>query len=267
MNESIKYFDVHSHIHGDEFAEGRDKVLERMREAGVATVAVGTDREFSRRAVDLADKEPLVYASVGIHPRDNLHDVFDGRYFRDLANHPKVVAIGECGLDFFRIDEGDDAEKSRQRDLFEQQIECAIALNKPLMIHARPQEGTDDAHRETLSILEQWKKKYPGLRANIHFFTSTLEIALRYTALGFTLSFPGVVTFKGELDSVLRGIPLDSILSETDSPYASPVPFRGQKNEPARVVEIVRYIGKTRPEGEDVVQEALLENARRFFGV
>ncbi len=261
------FFDVHSHIHGDEFERDRDEVLKRMEEARVATIAIGTDLDLSKRAVSLAERHPSVFASVGVHPRDNLNEVFDEESFVELAHHPKVVAIGECGLDYFRISETDELEKDRQRTLFKKHIELANHVNKPLMLHTRPKEGTTDAHKEMIGLLKEARNTYPTLRANVHFFTSTLEIAREYVALGCTLSFPGVITFKGELDEVLRNIPLVSILSETDAPYASPVPFRGKRNEPAQVVVTVDYIGKIRPEGEREVREVLYGNARRFFGL
>ena len=147
----VEYIDIHSHIHDKEFDENRSEVLGRMKENGIATITVGTHLESSRRALALAEKESLVYATVGIHPTDTKVEIVP-KELEELARHKRVVAIGECGLDYFR--EGtSDTEKKRQRALFESQIELALKVDKPLMIHGRPSKGTMDAYHDILDIL------------------------------------------------------------------------------------------------------------------
>lgn len=273
----VRYFDAHSHIHGKEYDSDRAEVLLRMKEAGVGTITVGTYLESSQKAVQLAESEPLVWASVGLHPTDTKNE-FDRDAFEELARHERVVAIGECGLDYFRLaptsdsesgrvrpEEDSREEKERQKKIFLEQVELSLAVNKPLMIHCRPSGKSMDAHEDMLSILESRSDNV--LRGNIHFFTGTLEVAKRYIDLGFSLSFPGVVTFTHEYDDLVRNLPLDWIISETDAPYASPVPFRGKRNEPVYVVETVKHLASLRGDTEEVLSKAILKNVENVFGI
>jgi len=257
-----KYFDTHSHIHGKEFDADRGEVLARMRALSIGTVTIGTGLKESEAAVALAEKETDVWASVGLHPADDPQEKFDIAPYRVLAVHPKVVAIGECGLDYFRLEGEVSEEKKRQKDLFKEHLALAREVGKPLVIHCRPGLGTMDAHEDLLALFEAEKDIPTGA---IHFFTGTLEVALRYVALGFYISFPGVITFKGEFDSVIRGLPLERLLVETDSPYAAPAPFRGKRNEPALVKETAGYLGSLREEGVETALSALVENAGKLF--
>ena len=255
------YFDTHSHIHGKEFDADRAEALARMREAGIGTIAIGTGLKESEAAVALAEKEADVWATVGLHPADDPKEPFDRDAYRALAAHPKVVAVGECGLDYYRLAGKSEAEKDRQKVLFKEHMILARESGKPLVIHCRPSMGTADAHEDMLTLLSKEK----DLRGAIHFFTGTLEVALRYTALGFHISFPGVITFKGEFDGVIKGLPLEKLLVETDSPYAAPAPYRGKRNEPAFVRETAEYLANLREEGREAALSALSENAEKLF--
>ncbi|MCE9643889.1 TatD family hydrolase [Candidatus Parcubacteria bacterium] len=257
-----KYFDTHSHIHGKEFDADRGEVLTRMRDLGVGTVTIGTGLKESEAAVALAEKETDVWATVGLHPADDPQERFDIAPYRALAARAKVVGIGECGLDYFRLGGEAGEEKKRQKDLFREHLALAREVGKPLVIHCRPSPGTTDAHEDLLALLEAEKDIPTGA---IHFFTGTLEVALRYVALGFYISFPGVITFKGEYDEVVRGLPLENLLVETDSPYAAPTPFRGKRNEPSLVKETAGYLANLREEGRERVLLALAENAEKLF--
>ncbi len=248
-----------------EYDADREAVLARMKEAGVGTIVVGVDYESSKRAVELAEKHAEIYSCIGLHPKDNLAEVFDVEAYRKLTQNPKVVAIGECGLDFFRM-EGDSGKveetKSRQKQLFIQQIELAIAVGIPLMLHCR------DAYREVLDILIPYKKEAgERLYGDVHFFAGDTETAREFIELGFSLSFTGVITFARNYDEVIRSIPLESILSETDAPFVAPIPYRGKRNEPAYVVEVVRKLAEIRGEDFEKVRTQLLENTRRVFGL
>lgn len=255
-----KFFDIHSHLNFPEYETDREEVLERMSLSETFTVAVGTDAESSERAVKLADEHEGVYACIGVHPVDDPAKNFETAKFEELINHPKVVAIGECGLDFFHAKKAEDYE--RQKKLFLDQVDFALKHDKPLMIHSRA------AYLELLDLLEPLKKQHGDkLRGNVHFFAGDIDIAKRFIDIGFTLSFTGVITFARDYDEVIKFAPLDVIMSETDAPYVSPTPYRGQRNEPSYVSEVVRRIAQIRNEDFDEVQKAMISNAYRVFGI
>ena len=262
------FFDIHSHLHDKAFDEDRDLVAQEMKDYGVATITIGTDIEESEKAIALAEKYDHVYATIGLHPEDNRDEIFDEEKYKELAQHKKVVAIGECGLDYFRLVENMESEKVRQKDIFKKQIDLAVHVNKPLMLHGRPSKGSMDAYEDMLTLLEEAKKKYGNkLRGNAHFFAGTTDIAKRFIDIGFTISFSGVITFTKDYDDVVRYIPLTLLHAETDSPYATPSPFRGKRNSPMYVQEIVARIAVLREQPLEEVRLQLLENAKRVFGV
>lgn len=265
---SYAFFDIHSHVHDKAFDEDRESLLREMKSYGVGTITVGTDQEESKKAVALAEKYPHVYATVGLHPADNKEEVFDKEFYLTMAAHPKVVALGECGLDYFRL-EGDAAlEKERQKDIFKEHVEIAAHLKKPLMLHGRPSKGTMDAYEDMLTILEEAKKRHGvALTGNAHFFAGTIDIAKRFVDIGFTMSFSGVITFSKEYDDVVRYVPSTMILAETDSPYATPAPFRGKRNSPMYVQEIVAKMAILREEEMEVMRQQVLDNSQRVFGI
>ena len=276
-----RFFDIHAHVNDERFNEDRSEVLERMREHGVFAIVVGTDYQSSQEAANMASfAEDGIYASIGVHPIDDRNEKFREQFFSELASSSKVVAVGECGLDYSRLDdiENVDEEKARQHKLFEAQIDFALAKNLPLMIHCRDndrifprprRESADsDAHRDVLALLKA-KKNMAGerLRGNIHFFSQTIEIAREYFALDFTISITGVITFSNEYDEVVRLAPLDKIMSETDCPYVAPVPYRGKRNEPIYVEEVVKKIAEIRGEDFETVRVTLVQNALRTFNI
>ncbi len=280
-----KFFDIHAHVNDIQFDSDRMEVLARMREAGVWSIQVGTDRKSSQEVAMMSSfVDEGVFCSIGVHPIDDMDGRFVEELFTDLAKYPRVVAVGECGLDYSRLVGVSDipAEKARQKELFEAQIDFALAHDLPLMVHCRDSDKKlADAHRDVLAIFTK-KKKLAGthLRGNIHFFSQTIDIAREYFALDFTISFTGVITFSHEYDEVIRLAPLDRIMSETDCPYVAPVPHRGKRNEPIFVEEVVRKIAEIRslPEknsdgkilaGEDyeTVRKALVQNALRVFSI
>lgn len=268
-----RLFDVHMHVNDVRFGNDERDVVERMAHAGVFGVVVGTDFAMSRKAILLAEQYPHIWASIGIHPVDNRREVFDDAAYRDMAGHPRVVAIGECGLDYYWPADGgwvhgEMQEKKRQAELFKRQIAIAVATHKPLMIHGRPTKGSMDAYEDILMILTEAKKEYGSrVRGNIHFFVGTLSIAEQFFALDFTISFTGVITFARDYDEVIRTAPLDRIMSETDAPYVAPVPHRGKRNEPIFVEEVVKKIAEIRNADFETVRVALVANAIRDFGV
>lgn len=262
-----KYIDIHSHVNDPRFNEDRGDVLSRMREREVATVVVGTDRKMSEDAILLAEANPDIWATIGLHPTDNHRESFDEDVYEKMAAHPRVVAIGECGLDYYwpehdQWPKGENVEKKRQRELFERQIAIAKKVNKPLMIHGRPTKGSMDAYEDILEIL-----KGSDVRGDVHFFVGNTSVAKRFLDIGFTMSFTGVITFTSDYDEVIKYTPLSHIMSETDAPYVAPVPFRGKRNEPTYVIETVNAIARIRGEDKETVRHAMVENAQRVFGV
>ncbi len=280
MSFELKYIDVHSHVHFSEYDADREALLASMRENSVATITVGTDMAMSMAAVALTEKYENVWATVGLHPGHSDTE-FDTQDYEPLAQHPRVVAIGECGLDYHYIetffekekreknlDWNKDAEADRQRVVFEEHINLAAKLDKPLMLHGRPSPKTMDAYEDMCEMIENAQKKYGDrVRGNFHFFAGDVAIAKRALSLGFTVSFPGVITFASQYDDVVRCVPLSMMHGETDSPYATPIPFRGTRNEPNHVREVYKRIAELRGEDPELIRETLLANARRVFGI
>jgi len=250
----MKYIDIHSHLHDTAFDSDRENVLARMRAESIATITVGTGLSSSRAAVALAMSEPDVWATVGVHPNDDPDEAFDGRAFTELARHPKVVAIGECGLDFFKTD--GDSDGIRQRELFAQHIALAEEAGLPLMLHVR------DAYEEVLDILEAGNKNISG---NVHFFAGDSSIAKRFFNLGFTISFTGVISFTRAYDDVIEYAPENMIMVETDAPYVAPVPYRGKRNEPTHVIYVAQRIAEIKKRDIEDMRNVFVVNTKRVF--
>ncbi len=257
-----KFFDIHSHINDIKFEGDIVDVVKRMKEENVWTIVVGTDRRSSQLAAQISYFYDGVFSAIGIHPTDDPEGYFNEEYFEELLDSPKVVAIGECGLDNFRSKDKSEQEKRRQIDLFEKQIEFAVKFDKPLMIHCR------GAHKEAIDILSSKKQEYgEKLRGDIHFFSEGIETAKKYFDLDFTISFTGVITFTNDYDEAIKYSPLNMIMSETDSPYVSPIPHRGSRNEPMYVKEVVKRISEIRGEDYEKIEKALVDNAFRVFDI
>lgn len=247
--------DTHTHVHGAEFDSDRELALNRARAAGVAAcLAIGTEVADSRRAADLAAKQPDVFASVGVHPHEaaGLSDQGLEELSR-LAAGDRVVAFGEVGLDFYY----EHSPKDIQRRRFSDQIDIAARLGLPLVIHTR------DAWDDTFRILDE--RRHGG--GVFHCFTGTREHADEAIRRGFFVSFSGIVTFNKAqaLQAVAREVSLDRVLVETDCPFLAPVPHRGTRNEPAFVALVAQKIAELRGLSAEEVARATTENARRCF--
>ena len=251
----IRYIDIHSHLNLSPLLETQSEVIERMKEKGVATITVGTELATTREAIRLAEQNDFLYATVGIHPN---HEESWSDELEELAKNPKVVAIGETGLDYFRNES--EESKVRQKEIFLKHIELAEKGGKRLIIHSRPSKGSMDAYEEVLNILGG-----VGVRANFHFFVGNVDVAKRALEGGHTMSFDGPVTFSGDYDEVIRFLPLESIMAETDAPYAAPVPYRGKTCEPWMVEEVYKAIARIKGLDEEEVRNVLIENSKRFF--
>lgn len=256
------YIDIHSHLNFPNFDIDRDEVIAKLKEQKISTITVGTSVADSKSAIQLAEKHDHLFATVGIHPTHEWNPT-DFVELDALAAHPKVVAIGECGLDFFRSG-ADEESKKQQGILFANQIEIALRHDKPLMIHCR------NAYEECLQVLSAYRTDHKlgdRLRGNIHFFAGNWEVAQKFFALGFSISFDGPITFARDYDEVIKKAPLEMLMAETDAPFAAPVPYRGKRNEPAHVKEVVRKIAEIRGENFETIQRAMVENALRIFGL
>ncbi len=268
-----KYIDIHSHVNFKAFDADREELIASTVAAGTWMMNVGTQRDTSQFAVDLAHKfDTGVYAAIALHPihtSASHHDeqelggegkaftsrgeTFDPNFYETLGRDPKVLAIGECGLDYYRLE---DESIVKQKDVFIKHIEVANALGKPLMLHIR------QAYKDAYDIL----KTHATVKGDVHFFAGTWEEAKWFLDLGFTLSFTGVITFTHDYDEVVKNAPLDMIMSETDCPYVTPVPHRGKRNEPMYVEEVVKKIADIRGEDQEKVRLQILANAKRVFG-
>jgi TatD DNase family protein len=252
--------DSHAHIDAPQFAEDREAMLTRAQAAGITTLlALGTGPgpEKLDAALPFAEAHDWIYTTVGIHPHE-AKEVTPAHLetLSSLAKHPKVIAWGEIGLDYFY----DHSPKGTQEKVFRQQMELAHAAKLPIIIHCR------DAWPDTLRILEQaWKPT--GLGGILHCFTSTLEDAQRGLDMGFLISFAGNSTYPKaqSIRDVAKVLPLSNVLIETDSPYLAPQPFRGKRNEPAYVAEVAKALASVRDLSVEEIANATSENFRRLF--
>jgi len=263
---NFSYFDIHSHLHDTDFDADRDLLVAKMREEGIGTITVGTDKPMSERAIRCAENSDNVFASIGQHPVDKREEVFDMEWYAKKVEHPRVVAIGECGLDYYwpakdGWKNGEAEEKNRQQELFRSHIELAAHSGKPLMIHGRPSGKTQDAYNDILAILKQ----SPPVRGDVHFFAGDISIARAFLDLGFSLSFTGVITFTHDYDEVIRYIPLENIMAETDAPYVTPVPYRGKRNIPSYVSHITKRFAEIHGLELTHIQNILEQNRIRVF--
>lgn len=260
-------------MHSHEFETDRAAVLESLASTGGATITIGTDFTETERAMHLADTYTHVYFCAGIHPVDKFDEVFDRDRFMALASHPKCVGIGECGLDYYWPSEegwknGEEQEKQRQEKLFRNQIEVALERNLPLMIHGRPKKNSMDAYTRIIEILREYKQEYGDmLRGNIHFFVGNKKIAEQFLELGFTMSFTGVITFTTSYDEVIKIIPIHMLHAETDSPWVSPIPHRGERNDSRNVIHVVKRLSELKGVTEEEMRTALLQNVAWVFGI
>jgi TatD DNase family protein len=280
-----KFIDIHAHTNFTAFDADRKEVVERALKDGVWMINIGTQQDTSEKAVEMTKEFPEgVYAIVGLHPihvnpsfhdKDELGDDakgfssrgenFEKDFYRNLVREggKKVVGIGECGLDYYRTPT--DEERRRQKEAFIAQIELAIELDLPLMLHIRSGKG-GNAYRDVLDILKGYKKEHGDkLRGDAHFFAGTLDDAKEFLELGFYLSYTGVVTFAEQYKALVEATPWDRIMSETDCPYVAPVPERGKRNEPLFVTHTADKIVGLKCVDLETGRKQLVDNAFKLF--
>jgi len=272
--------DSHSHIQFPAYDEDRAEVITRAREAGVKMLAIGTQISTSQDGIKVAEEYPedVLGATAGFHPghlstdkyidtsefRADIKEKFDAGLLRQVAESKRVLAIGECGLDYFRLPHDDKMAagiKIRQTEVFSEQIKIAHELKKPLVIHCR------HAFSDLIDMLVTSRYLLTTMPGVIHFFSGTEEDARRLLDLGFYMSFGGVITFARDYEEVIKFVPLDRILLETDAPYVAPVPYRGRKNEPAYAVKIAEKVAELKNVSYEKVAFATLTNTKTLFRI
>jgi TatD DNase family protein len=262
------FIDSHAHLEGKQFQADREQVIARAREAGVERiVAIGNGDGPGTLdcGIQLAAQYEFIYATIGIHPHE-AKLASDAAYaeMERLAKRPKVIAWGEIGLDYFY----DHSPRDVQQQVFAEQMELARSNKLPIVIHCRPSNNSDDAWQDCLRLIaERWSPS--GLGGILHCFTGNWEHAKRALDMGFMISFAGNVTFPKaqQIQAAAKQVPLERMLIETDSPYLAPVPHRGQRNEPAFVLETARYIGELRGVSKEEIGTETTANFFRFFSL
>ena len=254
----MRLFDTHAHYDSGAFNADRLEVLASMPEQGVELILnPGCDLKSSRTAVELAEQFPFVYAAVGVHPSDcEGFSTNTADELRSLAAHPKVKAVGEIGLDYYWKE---NPCREFQQEVFHTQMELAEELGLPVIVHDR------EAHRDCLEVV----KAHPNVTGVYHCYSGSLEDAKTLVKLGWMLSFTGVVTYKNARKSleVIDWLPMDRIMIETDSPYLTPEPFRGKRNDSGKVYRVAETIAQVKHIAPEEAAEIALENGLRFFRI
>ena len=265
--------DTHCHLDYHKFNEDRAEVIQRAVDSGLIRILVpGLHHRSSKEAVRLAESNPSVYAAVGFHPTD-LQEFTEQTFdeVKKLASHSKVVAVGEIGIDYYWVKEND--KRAFQREALKKQLAFAKEINKPVIIHMREENDTwfGEASQDLLEILSEWQgnlhsplAENPGV---LHSFNGNFETAQKALALNFYIGVTGPVTYKNaeEKREIIRHLPLDKILIETDAPFLSPVPFRGKRNEPAFVHHIADKIAEIHSKSPAEIAAITTANAARLF--
>ncbi|NCN22086.1 TatD family hydrolase [Candidatus Falkowbacteria bacterium] len=281
------FIDTHTHVNFKDFKDDADEVIRRSLDNDTWMILVGSEYKTSNRALSYANKyQKGVYAAIGLHPihlengkteeGENGEKIFYERFeefdygsYEKLASFEKVVAIGEIGLDYYHLDPKSDTQKAKkkQQEVFMQQLTLARSLNLPVIIHCR------QAHDDLYEILSSFKKEYgQNIPAGepwgvVHCFSGDEDLAWKYFRLGLIISFTGLITFSKQWDDLIRKIPLDKIMIETDAPYMTPEPYRGQRNEPLLVQYVAKRIAEIKGIKIEKVAEITFNNAKRLFKI
>jgi len=249
------FVDVHAHLDDEAFDTDRQEMIKKIEEAGIIVVNAGSDMASSRFSVKLAEEFDFIYACVGIHPHEAKKVEKDYlTELEELAKSPKVIAIGEIGLDYYY----GSSEKDAQKKVFREQIELAKSLNLPVVVHDR------DAHKDTADILKNIKPE----RGLMHCYSGSLEMAQEFIEMNFYFSFGGVITFKNAKRprEVAAQLPLDKILLETDCPYLTPEPYRGKRNDPTKIPVIANKLAELHQVSLQEIEEITYANFKKLFG-
>lgn len=254
--KEFELIDSHCHLDFPDLIDRTDQILVSMEAAGVSTaVCISVSTEGFPQVLRLAESDPRLWATVGVHPDHESLIEPSVDWIVSAAQHPKVIAIGETGLDYFR----QSGNLDWQRNRFRTHIQAAVECGKPLVVHTR------EAAQDTLDILRQEGASRVG--GIMHCFTESFSVAEQALDMGFLISFSGILSFKSAADvrSVAKSLPLDSILVETDSPYLAPTPYRGKTNQPAYVREVAQALADARGESLEAIADGTTKNFRRLF--
>ncbi|MBI2459219.1 MAG: TatD family hydrolase [Parcubacteria group bacterium] len=276
--------DTHAHVNFSAFKNDGDEVIRRSLAADTWMILVGAEAKTSKRALEYANKyEKGVYAAVGLHPMHTheqeargedynfttREEEFSYDVYEKLAQFKKVVAVGEIGLDYYHLDAKFDAAiaRQKQKEVFSRQLELAENLRLPIIIHCR------QAHDDMLEILKKFRNEYKDARSKdkawgvMHCFSGDEELAWQYFSLGLSISFTGLITFSAQWDDLIRRLPNDKFMLETDCPYMTPEPFRGQRNEPVLVKKVAERIAAIKNLSLERIAELSTVNARKLFNI
>ena len=273
--------DTHAHLNFNAFKDDHEEAIRRCADQKVGVINVGSEYKTSKRAVEMAEKHENMWAAIGLHPGHlSEHEIddgeghlikstqerFDREKYLELAKSKKVVAIGETGLDYFRIthsvERGTEELKKLQKETFIQEIELAVELDLPVAVHCR------EAYKDVLEILTEQNKKYgKKLGGVMHSYLGRLSYAQEFNKLGFSVAFNGIITYARDYDKVIKNIDPKYILTETDCPWLTPVPHRGERNEPAYVKFVAEKIAEIRNIDYSEIEKATTENAKVLFGI
>lgn len=239
-------------------------MIARALSAGVSMICVGTDYKTSKAGIELAQQYENMWATIGLHPNDNLGEQFHPEEYEALLKMEKVVGMGEIGLDYYRTTE--EGDKNFQRTRFQEQLTLARRVDVPIILHSRDagKGSTGVVHPDMISIL---KNNLPSKRGVAHSFTGTIDEAKQYLELGFRLGFNGIITFARQYDEMIQYVPLNQILIETDAPYLTPEPYRGQRNESAYIVEVAKKLAELKNIPLDQVIEQTTQNCKKLFEI
>lgn len=251
------FFESHAHLYFEHYDEDRDKLINELFSSEIdGIINVGVDIETSNLSIKLAEKYEKIYAAVGLHPtelKSNSDD--DVKEIRNLLQHEKVVALGEVGLDLY----WDKVPLETQNKYFIKQLEVALEEKYPVIIHSR------DAEQETMKVIREVSDKYSGV---FHCYAGSTETALELIEKGFYISFTGNITYKNNTrEEVIKALPLDRLLLETDSPFLTPVPFRGKRNDPSKLRYIAQKIADLKNVSLEEVAKVTSENTKRLFKI
>jgi len=261
--------DTHCHLSFKAFSDTWKEVADRAFERGVLMICVSSQKDTSKKSIKIAQSHEGVFSAIGFHPTHSQDEDFDFEWFSKNAKEQKVVAIGECGVDFYH-NEGFDAKDIlfKQEDVLRRQIEIAREASLPIILHARDSKEKSDfsSYDELLRIIKEEDSK----RCVLHCFGGTWEQAKKFLDLGCLVSFTGIATFKNasnDLIETIKKVPKEMYMIETDAPYLSPEPHRGEVNEPAFVEHVARAIALIRGEEYDDIAETTTSNAKKFFNI
>jgi len=245
--------DTHAHLDFEEFDKDRDLVIKRAFDSGVEKIInIGTNLKSSKKSIGLAEVYENIYATVSLHPIDVDDEEFNEQDFLKLARHPKVVAIGETGLDYYHK-----SDQGKQKEVFKKLVGIAASLEKPIIIHCR------EAEADVLDILKNLV--LPKGAGVIHCFGKDYQTAKKFIDLGFIVSYTGNITYNPQWIASIKEMPIEKIMIETDCPFLAPTPFRGQRNEPAHVKYVAEKIAQIKGLSFEEVSQITTKNAIKFF--